>query len=853
MANVENTISLSREDIKNLILSQMQTYLDLKEVDLTKTSFLSFVIETMTTLSNNLLFYSASLWKEYFLTRCQLPESIYEGAASLGYNKKYGSPASVDALIKMTANFQQGTKTFEFPKYSQFEANDIIFQTYYHTLVTVVTDPQNDPQVTVVLTDFDNIVAPNTIGPFSVPVYIGRDNNNNDIFSFLLPLKQFTIKEETFTMDEDENIYMFKEFFVDIEKDYFSTNVSVIEDGTETQWQYYNSLYLIPPEEKAYTTVDREDGIKFLFGNSLMGKRPKNGDIIKIGIYETKGSQGNIIPGSLLKGPKLYLTSTEIPVSYSVTNPAPGFGGTDSETLEEIRTNAITNLTALSRLVSENDYKNINAIIPNFPLSPDYIPILKRADTQGNEISIYSPIFLNTSDTEDSSIPFSTNSIWYQKMNVQENIFTISRETPLTNEDEKDSNGYNIEYISPFDIEANKTRKSATYFYYIKKIELAPRILLQNNSEDDITKNVSCQIVSIEDDGNDHIKYTITTSVSGTFSNLEVNLEIEGDLTAYTSQVNGSDDIIISVPKSEFKEGELKHELTFKENAGSSNEITWLKEDFYATIKKDLKFLMKSNVTVENNDTVTIYDIPCVLKEKWDNLDDSQKVLFESLILQKIVSLDLTGHRMISDFINIKFTKTSGKLTNIFLNKKNKLDSINGLREGIPSPINDGERYILTDYGEHQNDIVTYLGSGSYDYYTPLIDDCVYNLEDGEIYFYTEEGWIVPDISIPFEIEVDVVKDPSYIGTTIALKESIKDAIYDGLKDRFGNDANIYRSQITDIVQNVDGVSHCSVVKPEVNLFFDFKLEELDQEELLKYTPTYIYTIKENIKINLKQ
>ena len=96
---LSNQIYLSRDNIRTQIIEYMQYYLELENVDLVKSSFLSFMIDTLATLTTNVLFYSSSTYKEFFLTTAQLPETIYNLSAFLGYNSKEAIYSVSDLLI----------------------------------------------------------------------------------------------------------------------------------------------------------------------------------------------------------------------------------------------------------------------------------------------------------------------------------------------------------------------------------------------------------------------------------------------------------------------------------------------------------------------------------------------------------------------------------------------------------------------------------------------------------------------------------------------------------------------------------------------------------------------------------
>ena len=73
---LSSQIYTSRDSIREQISAEVKNYMELNNVDLTKSSFLSFIIDTISTLTGNLLFYQISTYREFFLTKAQLPESI---------------------------------------------------------------------------------------------------------------------------------------------------------------------------------------------------------------------------------------------------------------------------------------------------------------------------------------------------------------------------------------------------------------------------------------------------------------------------------------------------------------------------------------------------------------------------------------------------------------------------------------------------------------------------------------------------------------------------------------------------------------------------------------------------------
>jgi len=111
-STLSNQIYLSRDQIRTQIVDYIKYYLELENVDLVKSSFLSFLVDTISTLTANLFFYSVSTYKEFFLTKAQIPESIYNLSAFLGYNPTEAKYATANVLVTIPLGFEAGTVEF---------------------------------------------------------------------------------------------------------------------------------------------------------------------------------------------------------------------------------------------------------------------------------------------------------------------------------------------------------------------------------------------------------------------------------------------------------------------------------------------------------------------------------------------------------------------------------------------------------------------------------------------------------------------------------------------------------------------------------------------------------------------
>jgi len=246
----------------------------------------------------------------------------------------------------------------------------------------------------------------------------------------------------------------------------------------------------------------------------------------------------------------------------------------------------------------------------------------------------------------------------------------------------------------------------------------------------------------------------------------------------------------------------------------------------------------------------TIYDIPVIKKSYYDGIN--QRV-FESQILQQIVSnISLEDYKILTDFSNIKFTNTDGKCINMGYNTTNRVSIIN-LIDTLPSISNDGDRYILTS-GDYTNYIAQCTDStaNTWIYKEPTTNDIVTITALSTKYIYSYNGWLeIPEYQIPLELDIEIFKENSYIGSNTELATFIRESVLTSFQSRFGSNISLYRSEIIDVVQSLTGVDHCRLLQPVTDIFFNFDLTNLTKAELLTYGPDYIYFGSDNITVRI--
>lgn len=804
----------SRDEIRNQIISLIRQYLELENVDLTKSSFLSFLVEILSTLTSNTLFYQIATYREFFLTKAQLPESIYNLSAFLGYSPSEATPAEVNVLFEIPFGFEDALTSFTIDEGFEVTAEGgIKFTTYYDVTIEVT----NNTSVEI------NVREENRT--YILPVTI-----TDDSFYFVLPFRQYNTSTQEFQISEDLQVYQFVTIDVPFDGQLSDLTVQIRPQGN-TAYQTYteiSSLFLMDSSTKGYVKRRTDDGVTLQFGNGLIGYQPEAGAEVLVTLQLTDGEDGNVIAGSIKSGERIYNTTnagvTEI-VQYDITNPSPAYNGDDEESLEEIRQNAITNLTALERTVTENDYVNANVIIDNSPIGQNSLPVLKRSDLKVNEISLYSTIYFG-----DELVP--TRNLFETFTDTY-----IPRQTVISFEGE--------DYYTLYDMDIDRLNSAAAYTYIMFEIEQIPTLVTSYGSDYDLY--VDNLVVSRNGQTAEYRLYYKTSETDYMLSTCEMEISETG--ATYTMVNDGTSFVYVFPDHSVITRGELTYFFTIQHATEgfigqySSN----------VTFRQSLDDFTMSDAVGLDSTTFIVYDIPTVKKSYYDSINQRD---FESQVLQLLLStLSFKDYRMLTDFVSFKFGSTTGSLQNMQFNETDLPDVISRLSDP-PVGASVGNRYIVlngTGAWLGYDDYIATLStdSTSWVFTQPKTDEMVYVTDEDLKYLYGENGWVSPSYDIPIEISLDVFKSSTYSGSIGDLTQAIREALVDAFSSRFGLEVNIYRSEIIDVVQEVDGVDHCRLLKPESSIFFNFDINNFSQTELLEYGPEYVYFTTDDITIRI--
>lgn len=825
---VSSEIFLSRDEIRNQMIEQLKLYLEMENVDLTKSSFLSYLIDILSVMTSNLLFYQISTYREFFLTKAQLPESIYNLSAFLGYAPRFATSAQAAVLFTLPLTFTENNVTFTIPYgWKATATGNIPFLTTYLTTITVT----NNASVSVVVRDSSR--------KYDIPVII----ENGNAF-FVLTLNQIDVSVQETKIPSNLQTYQFFQTEVPFSGQISSLVVEIQEpeESVPTVYTEFSSLYLMTSTDRGYVARRSDAGVVVSFGNGLIGYQPKAGSILTFTITLTEGEDGNVISGSVTNGDRIYASVggvTQI-VEYSITNTSAAVNGKNEESLEETRRNAIINLTALKRTVSESDYKNSNIIIEDSPIGANSLPVLKRSDLKVNEITLFTTLLYN-----DGIVP--TRDIYYE---FPIDTTSVPKNTLLSFD--------GIDYYTLFDMEIQELNSVANYFYVLNEVAQVP--LLSNVFDVDYDPETGRSYSNYEFKAENFVVTKESTSgvykLSIDYSSfddstavLSAEMEILQTGNIYPMTNDGTSFTVVFANYNTIPTGELDYFITIARG-------TQLIAKYQASLvfRQSLENYTMSDVTYDST-TCVVYDIPVVEKNYYDSIN---QVEFESQVLQKLLTtLSFRNYRMLTDFVSLKFSNTTGLMKSMLLNDVNYSSVIDILHEAPVLPTLNSS-YIASSHSvgvwegkDHMIATCVNTSPVTWSYKMPVSDDMIFVENKNTKYIFGEYGWVVPVYDIPLKVSLEIFKSNTYSGSISGLSYDIKQALLNAFSSRFGIGVNIFRSEIIDVVQEVPGVSHCHVVKPESSIFFNFDINEFTQEELLKYAPDYIYFDESSISIKI--
>lgn len=491
--NIE--IFASRDKIRLQLLNLARNYLKLENFDFTRTSYLSYLIDIISILTSNLMYYNTSVYREQFLTKAVQRESVLALSRMIGYIPKLAKPSQVKVFMQIPlGNLITQAQLINIQLIGRnhiFEAGEDIDKPVHKVYAGPITFSLKNSIIISIQKGipivYEQLVYENSNG-----VHKGWKTLNSRINAGKLELiatfEQIEDIIDSYTVPLLQP-YEFYNLKINFKKSGYLSDVSIFAVSSRTtsdvlqEWIPRDSLFLLDPNEYSFSYRERENGVLISFGNGVLGKQPEANSNLLITSGITLGDQGNVISGTITNSDpvafEISLAGTGSNATYSntitprVINREPAIGGEDPPSIDEIRSESIKSVSMNNRLVSANDFKNLTTIISDLP-SEKYFEVLKRSDLKRNEITLFTDIIF-----DNFIVPTKNLYLDYVEVPSEDNLYQIPANT-IINEDPTDPNS--DEYITLFDIILDKNKKECLYYYYIDKLEL-PTTLIRTVDE----------------------------------------------------------------------------------------------------------------------------------------------------------------------------------------------------------------------------------------------------------------------------------------------------------------------------------------------------------------------------------
>ena len=336
MANSKiNVTDLDFDQIKNNLKEYLRGQSEFTDYDF-EGSALSTLLDVLAYNTHYQSLYYNLVVNESFLDSASKRSSVVSKAHELGYTPKSISSAKAYINIVMINNQLNAPDIIEIPKYSPFTASiDGSTYTFYSTETHLA---RRDGSVYT----FPNITIREGT-PLSYRYVINESNTR----AVIIP-----------NLNVDTSTILVK----------VQENAEVVDFSTFVQ---SDTILNINGTSKVFFLKELSSGQHQLqFGNDVIGQALRPGNIVTIEYFVSKGSLANGCRSFSYGGQLLPNTTA------SVLTIDPAFGGSEGESIEDIRYNAPRFYTAQNRCVTTEDYRSTITMM---------YPLVKSVNVWGGE------------------------------------------------------------------------------------------------------------------------------------------------------------------------------------------------------------------------------------------------------------------------------------------------------------------------------------------------------------------------------------------------------------------------------------------------------------------------------------
>lgn len=270
-------------------------------------------------------FYINMVANETFLDTAQVRQNILSHAKVINYvpTSVRGSLSKVNVLVTPSNNEDQGTNIITLDKYTRLVGEDKDGVSYPFVAVNSNTAAKGG----------DTFLFPN--------VFVRQ----GEVITLQFPVDGTNMKRrfEIPSANVDTSTMI-----VSVQESASNTHTSVYflhEDLTEINGK--SKVFFLEENENLQYSI--------YFGDDVIGKRPANGNIVIVTYLDSVGSIANNISNFTFTEPVGGLYTSNVIVTTVQTS----YGGTDKESIEQIRFRAPYHYSVQNRAVTDNDYESL--------------------------------------------------------------------------------------------------------------------------------------------------------------------------------------------------------------------------------------------------------------------------------------------------------------------------------------------------------------------------------------------------------------------------------------------------------------------------------------------------------------
>lgn len=326
MAPLANTAlrvtELDFDSIKNNLKNYLRNQNEFQDFDFDG-SGMSILLDILAYNTHYMSYYMNMIGNEMFLDTAQLRSSILSHAKLTNYipESRKGSQAILDIKITPGTTEDQDKNIITLNKYTRLLGKDI--------------DGVNYPFVTI---------SSNTAAKTSGYFYF-----NN------VHIRQGDVITRQYTMTSGNTKRRFSIPSANVDTD--TIVVTVQQSSTNATAIVYNpadDITEIKNTSPVYFLEEEGDNYVLTFGDNVLGRKPDNGNIITVTYLESEGAKTNKISRfSFAQAVDGYRSNIIVATANS------SFGGSNRESIEQIRFRAPYHYTAQNRAVTKKDYESI--------------------------------------------------------------------------------------------------------------------------------------------------------------------------------------------------------------------------------------------------------------------------------------------------------------------------------------------------------------------------------------------------------------------------------------------------------------------------------------------------------------